>query len=261
MSQVEALPQFKLGKAPAEHRPTDFKFSAFAETIQLPKVPSRYGHGAAYPDWKVFGNNLYGDCVWAGAAHEHMLINKIVHGKDVLFDDKCVLGDYSAVTGFNASDPSTDNGTVVREALAYRRKVGIVDSKGVRHKIGAYVALDPKNWQHLQEATYIFGSVGIGFEFPASAMDQFHKKQPWDVVSGSKIEGGHYVPIVGSVHSADQATALTWGRRQPFTRAFYERYNDEAWVYITEEALDSKGKGLHGFDIQKLNTYLAALRD
>lgn len=260
MPHLDNGPQFKLGKAPAAPKPTDFKFSAFAQTIKLPTVPSQFGHGTAYPDWKVLGNDQYGDCVWAGAAHEHMLINKVVHGKDVLFDDKAVLGDYAAVTGFDPADPSTDNGTVVRDALSYRRKTGIADSKGVRHKIGAYVSLDPKNWDHLQQATYIFGAVGIGFEFPASAMDQFNAKKKWEVVPGAKIEGGHYVPIVGSVDSKKEATCLTWGRRQPFTREFYERYNDEAWVYVTDEALRSNGKGLHGFDVAKLNAFLTALR-
>jgi hypothetical protein len=44
-------------------------------------------------------------------------------------------------------------------------------------------------------------------------------------------------------------------------RAFYEKYNDESWVYITPEELNGNGQGLHGFDIQKLNAYLAALRN
>jgi hypothetical protein len=249
----------KLGKQPAAPKPTDFKFSEFASTIELPSVPSRFGHGGAYPDWKMLGNDRYGDCVWAGAAHEHMLINKVVQGIDVLFEDSTVLADYAAATGFDPNDPSTDNGSDVHKALDYRRKVGIADSTGVRHKIGAYVSLDPKNWDHLEQAAYIFGAVGIGFEFPASAMDQFNAHEPWDYVPGSKVEGGHYVPTVGSMESKDQATAITWGRRQVFTTAFYEKYNDESWVYITTEELRNDGTGLHGFDIQKLNSYLAAL--
>ena len=253
------MASFKLGKLPATPRPTDFKFSDFASTIQLPTVPSRFGHGGAYPDWQMLGNDQYGDCVWAGAAHEHMLINKVVHGVDVPFDDDAVLGDYSAATGFDRNDPSTDNGTDVHKALDYRRKTGIADSTGARHKIGAYVSLDPKSWEHLEQAAFIFGAVGIGFEFPGSAMDQFNAHEPWDYVPGSKIEGGHYVPTVGSVDAKDQATALTWGKRQVFTPAFYEQYNDESWVYITNEELRSDGKGLHGFDIQKLNSYLSAL--
>ena len=45
-----------------------------------------------------------------------------------------------------------------------------------------------------------------------------------------------------------------------FTKTFYEQYNDEAWVYVTKEELRNDGTGLHGFDIQKLNSFLSALR-
>jgi len=255
------MTEFKLGKQPAAPLSTDFKFADFAATIDLPSVPSRFGHGTAFADWKMLGNDQYGDCVWAGAAHEHMLLNKVVQGVEVPFDDNAVLGDYAAATGFNPTDPSTDKGTNVHEALDYRRKTGIADANGTRHQIGAYVSLDPKNWQHLEQAAYIFGAVGIGFEFPKSAMDQFNAGGPWDYVAGSPIEGGHYVPTVGSVHAADQATAITWAKRQVFTVAFYEQYSDESWVYITPEELHSDGTGLHGFDMQKLNSYLAALRN
>ena len=254
------MSDLKLGKRPAAPRETDFKFAEFAAAIKLPSVPSRFGHGSAYADWQVLGNDRYGDCVWAGAAHEHMLLNKVVHHTDVTFNDAAVLGDYAAATGFDPTDPNTDNGTDVHQALDYRRKTGIADAEGRRHKIGAYVSLDPKNWEHLEQAAYIFGAVGIGFEFPASAMDQFDAGQPWDYVAGSRNEGGHYVPVVGSVDAHDQATAITWGKRQPFTVAFYEHYNDEAWAYITPEELHSDGTGLHGFDLEKLNASLAALR-
>ena len=252
------MPELKLGKLPAAPRPTDFKFAAFAAGIMLPTVPSRFGHGKAYPDWAMLGNDRYGDCVWAGAAHEHMLFNKVIQHQDVAFDDQSVLGDYSAVTGFDPNDPNTDKGTNVHDALSYRRKTGIADAGGNRHQIGAYVALDPKNWDHLEQAAYIFGAVGIGFEFPASAMDQFNNNQPWDVVDGSPIEGGHYVPVVGSVDAPNQATCITWGKRQPFTRAFYEKYNDESWAYITPEELHN-GAGFHGFDMDKLNQFLSQL--
>src|SRR4029077_18969170 len=106
---------------PAAPKPTDFTFSEFSASISLPKVPSRFAHGTAFPDWKLLGNDHYGDCVWAGSAHEHMLFNKVVHHQDVPFDDQCVLADYSVVTGFDPNDPSTDKGTDVHAALDYRR--------------------------------------------------------------------------------------------------------------------------------------------
>jgi hypothetical protein len=255
------MQELKLGKQPAAPSPHDFKFADFASTIKLPTMPSRFGHGNAYADWKMFGNDRYGDCVWAGAAHEHMLLNKVVHQVDVSFDDDTVLGDYAAATGFNPNDPGSDNGTNVHDALDYRRKIGIADASGKRHQIGAYVSLDPKNWQHLEQAAYIFGAVGIGFEFPASAMDQFNASEPWHPVTGSHIEGGHYVPVVGSLHAPDQASAITWGKRQFFTLSFYEKYNDEAWAYVTPDALHGDGTGLHGFDVEKLNSYLTALHN
>jgi hypothetical protein len=252
------MPELKLGKQPAEPRPTDFKFAEFAASISLPNVPARFGHGKAFSDWKMLGNDRYGDCVWAGAAHEHMLFNKVIQHTEVPFDDQSVLGDYSAVTGFDPNDPSSDKGTNVHDALSYRRHTGIADSNGSRHMIGAYVSLDPKNWDHLEQAAFIFGAVGIGFQFPQSAMDQFNNNEPWDVVPGSPIEGGHYVCVVGSVDSPTQATAITWGRRQPFTKAFYEQYNDESWAYVTPEELHN-GAGFHGFDMDKLNQFLTAL--
>jgi hypothetical protein len=251
----------KLGKSPARALDTDFKFAELAATIQLPSVPSRFGHGTAYSDWGMLGNDQYGDCVWAGAAHEHMLLNKVVNGIDVPFDETAVLGDYSAVTGFDPNDPSTDGGTDVHTALSYRRKTGIADSNGTRHQIGAYVSLDPKSWEHLEQATYIFGAVGIGIEFPSSAMDQFNNGEPWDVVEGATIEGGHYVPTVGSLQAAGEVSVLTWGKRQVLTQAFYEQYNDEAWTYVTPEQLREDGTGLHGFDVEKLNSYLGALQN
>lgn len=67
------------------------------------------------------------------------------------------------------------------------------------------------------------------------------------------------MPTVRSLESKDQVTVITWGKHQPMSNAFYEQYNDEAWVYITNEELQSDSTGLHGFDIQKLNSYLTAL--
>ncbi len=259
-----------LGKQPPKPKPKDLQWSSLAARVQMPSVPARFGHANLFQDWWMLGNGPddsvkpgfqgAGDCVWAGAAHEHRLINKLVHKVDVQFTGADVISDYAAVTGYDPDDPSTDNGTDVHEALDYRRKIGIRDAKGVRHKIGAYVAIDPNNWDHLRQAAFIFGAVGIGFEFPNSAWDQFDHGRPWDVVpNDGGNDGGHYVPIMGAP-SADKVGVVSWGKRQEMTRAFYEKYNDETWVYITPEELNEKGTGLHGFDMTKLNQFLSALK-
>lgn len=249
----------KLGKLPATHDERDLKFAKYASTVVLPKVPSRFGFGTLYGgDWGMLGNNSVGCCTIAGAAHETMLWNRI-GGHPVNMTAPWVIGDYSAVTGYNPNDPSSDRGANVRDVLKFRTVTGVADGHGLRHKIAAYVALDAKDWDQLLLATYIFGAVGIGFEFPASAMDQFNAGQVWNVVPGSPIEGGHYVPIVGTMARTKRATCVTWGARQELTKAFYLEHNDEAYALLSEEQLRSDGRGLHNFDLATLRADLAAL--
>ena len=203
----------------------------------------------------MLGNDQYGDCVWAGAAHETALWNR-ESAHQVLFTDTAVLSDYSAVTGFTPSDPSTDQGTDMQLAASYRKKKGVKDANGRRHKIAAYLSITPGDVQEHLLAAYLFGAVGIGIKFPQSAMHQFNTGQPWTVVNGSPIEGGHYIPLVARRNN--MLVCVTWGKTQPLTDAFLKAYNDESIVYVSTEALTA-GKSLEGFNKQQLLADLAQL--
>jgi hypothetical protein len=193
-------------------------------------VFGRYGEVS---DWGMLANDQYGDCFWAGAAHEHMLWTKVGNLPEAQFNDTDVLSDYSAETGF-AFSAATDGGTDVADAAAYRRKVGVLDAGGARHLVTAYVGLTVGDFDEMILAAYLFGSVGVGINFPISASDQFDKGQPWDVVPGAHIEGGHYIPVVGRAANGN-AVAITWGKQQEITRSFYETYNDETIAYYCPE--------------------------
>jgi hypothetical protein len=249
----------RLGKKEATHDKRDLAFADFATFSRLPKTPARFGFGNSVADWGMLGNDAYGDCVFAGAAHETMLWGESTRGTAGMprFTDASVLGDYSDVTGFDANDPNTDQGTYVRDALNYRRKTGVADGSGVRHQIHAYVALEPGNHEQLMQAAYLGLAVGIGIEFPESAMSQFNNRSMWSVVAGSPIEGGHYVPVVGRL-SLDNIGVLTWGRRQGMTRAFYAKYCDEAWGLVPLDGLRA-GKNVRGFDVDALDAALKGL--
>ena len=131
----------KLGKKPARPGAVKFKFANFLVKPKLPTPPKVFGHeGLIGANWEVLGNDHYGDCVWAGAAHETMLWNKEA-ARTVTFSNDSVLKDYSAVTGFNPNDPNTDQGTDMQVAASYRRKKGVLDAHGKRHKVIAYLAL------------------------------------------------------------------------------------------------------------------------
>ena len=182
----------KFGKQPALHKAKDFHFADVIAGIDLPPAPNRFGHGTLYGDWFMLGNDLYGDCVFAGFAHQAMVTTKLDNpAHPAKFTTTDVLKDYSAVTGFDPANPDTDQGTIVSEGLAYWRNEGIHKSSG-RHKIGAYISIDPKNWDELMQAAYIFSGVGIGWNVPETIWDQWDHGTPFDVVDeGASIIGGH----------------------------------------------------------------------
>jgi hypothetical protein len=245
----------KLGKQPASHDPRDLTYDTYRDPQTMVTVPATFGHYGLVQEWGMLGNDKYGDCVWAGGDHETIMWNAEA-GKTVSFRDQDALADYAACTGFDPKKRSTDKGTDVHAALNYRRKTGLRDAGGTRHMIGAYIALEPGNYDHVLEAIYLFGAVGIGLQFPSSAMAQFDKGKPWSVVGGASIEGGHYVPLVGIAHG--RLDCVTWGKVQPMTKTFFAKYCDEAYALVSVEAL-AGGKSPEGFDLQQLTNDLAAL--
>ncbi len=261
------MPQLKLGKLPATADDRDLLFANYVDLgTVLPQVPDAFGHEQAVPEWGMLGNGPdpemgpnfegAGDCVFAGAAHETMLWTAVGDG-EATFSTHGVLDDYGAVTGYTPSDPNSDQGTNVRDALNYRRQTGVVDAHGQRHTIGAYVALQPGNLDHLYAALYLFGAVGIGINFAETAMQQFHNGEPWDVVAGAKIEGGHYVPLVAK--RSGMLDCVTWAKVQPMTLEFFTTYCDEAYALLSADLLGEDGVSPEGFKLAELQADLAAV--
>jgi hypothetical protein len=192
---------------------------------------------------------------WAGAAHETMLLAKL-GGSETSFTDANVLSDYSAVTGFNADDLGTDQGTDMQQAARYRRLTGVIDATGHRHLIASYLRLEPGHMQNLLLAAYMFVA-GVGLQLPSSALDQAANGRVWDVAPGSANEGGHYVPLFG--RQADGLLVfVSWGRIQLATERFVQTYCDEAVAYLSQEDLVQQ-KSPDGFDFVTLAADLAKL--
>jgi hypothetical protein len=242
----------KLGKL--EFTP-DARDLHLGDYLTAPPAPPEgdFGHEDLVFDWGMLGNDQVGDCVWAGAAHETLMLGA-EGGHHPTFSADSVLADYAAVTGYVPGEESTDRGTVVREALKYRRKTGIADADGRRHHIGAFVQFQPGNPEALYRALRIFGVVGIGIQFPESAMAQFNAGEPWSVVEDSRIDGGHYVPVVA--RRGGQPVCVTWGRTQPMTEEFFSRYCDEAWAFVSASVLNGEGENPEGLDLEQLRAAL-----
>jgi hypothetical protein len=265
--------KLRLGKKAATYDKRDLMFAQYRTSEALPSHPKYFGHEklVGKNGWQMLGNGPdntvspgfggAGDCVFAGGDHETMLWT-MEGGTPVKFTGATAIKDYSAATGYDPKAPldangenPTDQGTNTRDALKYRQKTGLIDATGKRHKIGAFVALEVGNIDHLLDALYLFGVVGIGINFPDSAIDQFNAGKPWSVVPGPDPTGGHYIPLVACRTNLE---CVTWGRIQQMTTQFYQTFCDEAYAILSPEML-KVGKSLDGFDLAQLQADLKAL--
>jgi hypothetical protein len=248
----------KLGKRPARPGAVSLKFADVFNIATLPVPPLVFGHESFIPgnSWGMLANDRWGDCVFAGAAHETMTFTAEGSDHPAIFTSAGVLSDYSAVTGFDPSNPASDQGTDVQAAAAYRQKMGVIDANGVRHKIDAYADIAVGNLDQLATAIYIFGAAGVGVALPSSAEDQFNQSRPWSIVSGDTNVGGHYVPFVGR-NSAGNFIGVTWGRLQAAEPDWLKEYMDEGICYLSVEILKATTKlSPEGYNLDALTQYL-----
>ena len=245
----------KLGKLPARPDAVKFKLEKYIDTTSLPTPPIRFGHHVLTPG--MYGNDKYGDCVFAGGANIVRTWHSASGKSPAPFTEKSVLSDYSALTGFDPRNPDeTDNGTDMSEMASYWRKTGLWDGR-TRHKIDAYVALRPGDFNQLMLACYLFEAVGVGVMFPDAAFDQFDAQKPWSVVP-SQVGGGHYIGTVIR-NSKGRGCCYTWGRLQAYDPDWYVKYNDESLAYLSFDALNTKMLTAEGFDLDTLRRDLKAL--
>lgn len=255
----------KLGKASAREGAVTFRFADFANLSQMPAPPSNFGHESLVRTWGMMGNDVAGDCVFAGAAHEIMLWNAEV-GKRVDISTNTALANYSKVTGYDPrkTDPitgenPTDTGTDVADWLSHRRKVGFVDDHGNAHKIGAYIALEPGNADQLRYAAYYFDGVGIGVNFPEQWLDIFNQGgRTWPALHTPNYVGGHYITAVA--FRDKRPVIVSWGQKIELTLGAYLQTCDEVYAYLSPERL-AKGVDLQGFNYKLLTDYIKQLRN
>lgn len=230
------------------------RFAAYFHAASLPPPPVKFGKPGLIHTWGMLANDRYGDCVWAGAAHETMLLEASAGAMVATFTASNVLSDYSAVTGFSSKDPNTDQGTDMIDAAKYRQKTGIVDLAGHRHTIDVYAALDVGDLNQLALAVSILGIAGVGVSLPDNAEDQFDGSEPWDVVAGHPPDPdeGHYVPCVGR-NSAGNFLFVSWGRLQAATPRWVSTCMNQGVAYLSRERLAASGLSPDGLSLDKLN--------
>jgi hypothetical protein len=247
----------KLGKLPNDPEKPRLKLTrAHVDAFLLehfimanPAPPSIVDDISQVQNYPMYGNDRYGDCVWAMIGHHIQVSTRLGIGSEVDVTDDALLKGYSDVTGFDPSDPNSDQGTVIQDALDYWRKTGINKPDGSKDKILAFVQVDHTDRGLLADCIHLFGPGLKGFEFPDSAMDQFNAGQEWTVVSNSPIVGGHAILTAKyTLHSLTNMDTedVTWGARQPISDPFNAKYVDEMWFVITQNWFNATGVDPNG---------------
>jgi len=248
---IQLAPLFKLGKAPAKRDARNLKFAAILRAPQ--PVPAEYDFDLTHPGipTPMFSNDVYGDCVIAGRAHQTLRFEDVEQHKIITITDKAVENEYFRQTG------GRDAGLVVLDSLKAWRSDGWRVGRR-RYRIEAFSEIAPRDPVDLKQAVFLDIGAGLGLRLPLSARDQLTAGKPWDVATGSRGKadswGGHYVYVPG--YTKVGPVCVTWGRKQQMTWAFFGKYCDEAYAVIDALGTTKKKKAI---DAKKITAFLASL--
>lgn len=210
--------------------------------------------------WGMLANDRIGDCVIAMMLHSIEDFHLDAGTPVPAFTDADAIGLYSAITGYDPHDPSTDRGTDERAAMHYWEHPGLRTSDGVTHNIVATVAVDPTNLKECRIAIDEFADLQIGIALPKTARGQTE----WTVLGDGRTGdsspgswGGHGIPY--REYDAETFKCITWGAELLLTVPFHREYAQEAHVVVTREMLSRQGIGPSGVAWDELIADIKAL--
>jgi hypothetical protein len=248
----------KFGRLPAVRTPrTEALGRAMARALEPLGAPPAQSNDYYSPverqvggsgGWGMLGNDQWGDCVEADEGH-YLMLRTANAGTMVVPTADQVLALYSAETGFNPSDPNTDQGTNEASDCAFMVSTGFLD-----HKAAATGPIDYTNLNNMRWAIQLFGACKIGFNIQQAQVDQFNSGNDWGYVSGSQTVGGHDVPLV-AYYTDGSFDAISWGRRVHCAPSFVATASgliDEAHALIFPDWIEANGAAPSGFDLQQL---------
>ena len=246
---------FKTGLKRAPEPPA-LRFGDYLKLAQLPPIPATFGHYSLIQPhaWGMYLNDSIADCTIAGPIHAVMLWNAIAD-KKVRFTNTDAREDYSAVSGYVPGDESTDNGADMVQVAKYWQKTGLRDAQANRHKIVAYMSINPQRLDRLDAACYLFDAVGLGICVGHRDEVAFEQDQAWDWATQA-TDGYHYVPYVGK--DENYRKVVTWGGLQDVGENWLTANLQEVVAMVSSEALVG-GKSLEGFDMSALLDDLDAM--
>ncbi|KVX18166.1 hypothetical protein WL02_13885 [Burkholderia ubonensis] len=219
----KANPQFPVGLK---------DLRAYVKTgAALPPAPLSVDDYSEVTNWPMDGNNQYGDCTMAAAAHSIQAWNAVVNRTDPVPSEPAVVTEYLKLTH------GLDSGLVEANVLKTWRSAGLWGNK-----IVGYAPVNVHDLNQIKQAVHLFGLAYVGMQVPANAETQFDDGEAWTLAPGwqsQRIVGGHAVPIVG--YDETYFYVITWGAVQKMAYDWWQTYGDEAWAILPQEFKEAGG--------------------
>lgn len=209
----------------------------------------------------MLGNDSVGDCVLASVAH-WVQIARGYTGVALPHDptaDECIAA-YSAITGYDPSNPATDQGTVVMGPggmVEYWTRNGITVG-GELSRLSAAVTIDHTDLDHLDVALTL-GPVFCGAEISQGDMDSDFL---WDAHDG-QVLGGHEFLLVGrEIISTGKRyyDICTWNGMWRATDSWLLAAADEMMIPLLPEFFVANGVDPAGVDMAAVEQTMQAIR-
>ncbi|WP_043265664.1 hypothetical protein [Streptomyces sp. CT34] len=220
--------------------PVEIKDFTEYQTAPLPVPPPTVYWEKNVSTWPMDGNDQYGDCTMAAAAHAIQSWNAQTSENLPVPTEQQVVQEYLHLSG------GQDTGLVESKVLKTWKSGGLWGNRVV-----AYAPVNVHDLTAIRQTISLFGAVYAGIQVPANAQQQFQDGKPWTLDPGwqdQRIVGGHAIPLLG--YDADYLYAITWGAVQPVAWDWWSMYSDEAWAVLSEE-YEEKGT-VNGIDLATL---------
>lgn len=228
----------------------------------LPLAPAEINWTNGIKVFGMMGNDLAGDCTFAGFGHAVQTWT-VESGTEITIPDSAIVGGYSTLTGYVPGRPETDNGANELDVLNFVRKNGV----GGRTILG-YGSVEPANLERVKQTVMVLGGTYIGLALPLSAQSQ----NVWDVTSSSFFArlfgkagadptpgswGGHCVWVPW--YNALGPICVTWSALKQMTWAFWSKYCEEAYALASPDWLTEKVNKVVGINLTNWQADVQAL--
>lgn len=258
-----SAPAFKFGRLQRTYDPRIPHMSSLIAGQALTPPPPSVDYTQGLPaNLGIMLNDTLGDCTCAAVYHAIQVWTYNASKNLLTEPDLDVKKLYVLACGYNPRVPGEGPGGNEQTVLTYLLNHGAPIGPGglQRHKIAAFVEVDPRNLDDVKRTISDCGVAYIGFNVPTSLnLPDGVPPQVWDYdPTKAKTIGGHAVILAG--YDANGATVISWGQKYTMTWSFFSHFVDEIYAIADSEWVASTGKTPGGLSLDELEVQMQALK-